>query len=61
MKPGNDCYQSVQNLLSYSLISKNIKIKIHRTIIVLVTHLHLLQRLRMSEAEHLLRLLVFRG
>jgi len=33
MKPGNACYHSVQNLLSYSLLSKNIKIKIHRNII----------------------------
>jgi hypothetical protein len=32
----NACYHSVQNLLSYSLISKNVKIKIHRTIILLV-------------------------
>ena len=32
----NDCYHSVQNFLSYSLISKNIMIQIHRTIILLV-------------------------
>jgi len=31
---GNACYQSVQNLLSCSLLSKNIKIKIYRTIIL---------------------------
>ena len=36
MKSGNACYHSVQNLLSYSLLSKNIKIKIYRTIILLV-------------------------
>jgi len=32
----NACYHSLQNLLSYSLISKNIMIQIHRTIILLV-------------------------
>jgi len=31
---GNACYPLVQNLLSSSLLSKNIKIKIHRTIIL---------------------------
>jgi len=31
---GNACYYSVQNLLSSSLLSKNLKIKIHRTIIL---------------------------
>jgi len=34
MKSGNACYHSVQNLLSSSLLSKNLKIKIHRTIIL---------------------------
>jgi len=34
MKSGNDCYHSVQNLLSSSLLPKNLKIKIHRTIIL---------------------------
>ena len=28
LKGGNDCYYSVQNLLSYSLLSKKLKIKI---------------------------------
>jgi len=32
LNSGNACYQSVQNLLSFSLLSKNIKIKIYRTI-----------------------------
>jgi len=32
LKSGNTCYHSVQNLLSSSLLSKNLKIKIHRTI-----------------------------
>ena len=34
MKSGNACYHSVQNLLSSSLLSKNLKIKIYRTIIL---------------------------
>ena len=33
VKSGNTCYHSVQNLLSSSLLSKNLKIKIYRTII----------------------------
>jgi hypothetical protein len=32
LKSGNACYNSVQNVLSYSLLSKNIKIEIYRTI-----------------------------
>ena len=31
LKSGNACYHSVQNLLSSSLLSKNVKIKIYRT------------------------------
>jgi hypothetical protein len=31
---GNACYYSVQNLLSSSLLSKKLKIKIYRTIIL---------------------------
>jgi len=34
VKLGNACYHLVQNLLSSSLLSKNIKRKIHRTIIL---------------------------
>jgi len=34
LKPENACYYSMQNLLSSSLLSKNLKIKIHRTIIL---------------------------
>jgi len=33
LKPGNACYHSVQNLLYSSFLSKNLKIKIYRTII----------------------------
>jgi hypothetical protein len=34
LKLGNACYHSVQNLLSCSLLSKKLKIKIYRTIIL---------------------------
>jgi len=34
MKSGNACYHSVQNLLSSSLLTKNLKIKIYRTTIL---------------------------
>jgi len=34
MKSGNTCYHSVQNLLSSSLLSRNLKIKIYRTVIL---------------------------
>jgi hypothetical protein len=33
-KPGNACYHSVQNLLSSRLLSKNVKIRIYKTIIL---------------------------
>ena len=36
LKSGNACYYSVQNLLSSSLLSKNLEIKIYRTIILSV-------------------------
>jgi len=36
LQSGNACYHSVQNLFSSSLLSKNIKIKIYRTIILLL-------------------------
>jgi hypothetical protein len=34
LKSGNACYHSVRNLLSSNLLSKNLKIKIYRTIIL---------------------------
>ena len=34
LQSGNACYHSVQNILSSSLLSKNLKIKIYRTIIL---------------------------
>ena len=36
LKLGNACYYSVQDLLSSRLLSKNLKMKIYRTIILLV-------------------------
>jgi hypothetical protein len=36
LKSGNACYHSVQNLLPFTLLSKNLKIKINRTIILFV-------------------------
>ena len=36
LKSGNACYHSVHNLLSSSLLSKNLNIKIYRTIIGLL-------------------------
>ena len=34
LRSGNACYHSMQNLLSSRLLSKNLKIKIYRTIIL---------------------------
>jgi hypothetical protein len=34
LRSGNACYHSMQNLLSFILLSKNIKIKIYRNIIL---------------------------
>jgi hypothetical protein len=36
LNSGNSCYHSVQNLLPSRLLSKNVKVKIHKTIILLV-------------------------
>jgi hypothetical protein len=35
LEAGNSCYYSVQTLLSFRLFSKNVKIKIYKTIILL--------------------------
>ena len=40
LKPGSSYYHSVQNLLSSSLLSKNLKIKTYRTIILPVFFLY---------------------
>jgi hypothetical protein len=34
LKLGDACYHSMQNLLSFRLLSKNLKIKVYRTIIL---------------------------
>ena len=34
MKSGNACHHPVQNLLSFSLLSKNVKFKVYRLIIL---------------------------
>ena len=34
LKSGNACYHSMQNLVSFSLLPKNLKIKIYRTIML---------------------------
>jgi hypothetical protein len=36
LKSRNACYHSVQDLVSYSLLSKDTKIKIYRTVILLL-------------------------
>jgi hypothetical protein len=36
LNSGNACYHSVQNLLSFRLLSKNLKIRIYKTIILLL-------------------------
>jgi hypothetical protein len=36
LNSGNACYHSVQNLLSSRLLSKNVKVKLYKTIILLV-------------------------
>ena len=57
LKSGNACYHSVQNLLSSIVLSKNLKIKIYRTIICflfclcvkLVSNIREKRRLRVFE------------
>jgi hypothetical protein len=34
LNSGNACYHSVQNLLSFCLLSKNVKVRIYKTIIL---------------------------
>jgi hypothetical protein len=58
LKSGNACYHSVQNILSSSLLSKNLKIKIYRTIILPVacrcegSSLTLVEERRLREFEN---------
>jgi len=66
LKSGNACYYSVQNLLSSCLLSKNLKIKIYRTIILPVVLYGcetwwLTLRLRMFENRVLRRIFVIKS
>ena len=69
LKLGNACYYLVQNLLSSSLLSKNLKIKIYRTIILPVLYgcetwslpLREERRLRVFENRVLKKYLGLRG
>jgi hypothetical protein len=36
LNSGNSCYHAVQNILSSLLLSRNVKIKIYKTIILIV-------------------------
>jgi hypothetical protein len=54
LKSGNAFYHSVQNLLSSSLLSKNLKIKIYRTIILpVVLYVYEIWSLTLREARRL--------
>ena len=55
LKPGNACYHSVQNILSSSLLSKNLKIKVYRTIILPDVVYGCETRLLTLRAKHRLR------
>jgi hypothetical protein len=57
LKSGNACYHSLQKLLSSSLLSRNVKIKVHKTIILpVVLYGRVAQSLILKE-EHRLRML----
>ena len=67
LKSRNACYHSVQNFLSYSLLSKNLMIKVYKTLILPVVlygcetwslTLREERRLRMSE-NRVLRIILF--
>jgi hypothetical protein len=65
LKSGNACYHSVQNLLSSSLQSKNLKIKIYRSIILSVVlygcetwSLTLRDKRRLSREKYIMRSLM---
>ena len=55
MKSGNACYNSVKNLLSSRLLSKNLKIKIYKTIILPVVLYGCETMLLTLKEEHRLR------
>jgi hypothetical protein len=55
----NACYHSVQNVLSSCLLSKNIKIQMHKTIILPVVLYGCETRFLILWEEHAYRLTVF--
>jgi len=57
LKPGNSCYYLVLNLLSSSLLSKNLKFKVYRTIILPVVLYGCETWLLMLREEHRFRVL----
>jgi hypothetical protein len=68
MKSGNACYHSVQNPLSSSLLSKYIKIKLYRTVMLLVVwygcetwSLTLREERRLRVSEHRVLRRIFRS
>jgi len=56
LKSGNACYHSMQSLLSSSLLSNNLKIKIYRTIILPVVSYGCENWLLTMREEHRLRM-----
>jgi hypothetical protein len=52
---GNACYHSVQSLLSSCLLSRNVKVEIYKTIILLVVFYGCETWLRTLREEHILR------
>jgi hypothetical protein len=60
LNSGNACYHSVQNLFSYRLISKNLKIKIYKTIILPVVLYECETWSRTLKEEHRLRVFEYR-
>jgi hypothetical protein len=53
LKSGNDCYHSVQNFLSSSLLYKNVNIKVHRTVIFPVVYGCETESLKLREERRL--------
>jgi hypothetical protein len=53
---GNACYHAVQNLLSYYLLSKNVKVEIYKTIILPVVLYGFETRSLTFREEHRLRM-----
>jgi hypothetical protein len=56
LNSGSACYHSVQNLLSSRLLSKNVKVRIYKTIILPVV-LHRYETWSLTVREHKLRVI----